>query len=369
MDPAVIPTIEGGTIWLMRMMDVGDEVDLERARSLTERRGARRGAAFLRGPEKGTGGVLLASQPLDLDMGSASIDGMEVRCSVRLFDFGVASVRFEVPIPSGTSCQELWRTSAAIEAMSAIDDIARAVWGRIEHDLQPCIRVPHPVELIEDYTLFEIHRVTGCTTGEEALAAIDPARLLLAEPDRTLEPNVSAGWRKRAVHYYIDDAVVVGWNAALVIDPEGGRDVLEVLEIANTRLLELRYYDRILARELARVYDAAVAARQAWSLFRSPFVHVARRAATLFVEMTDLYDRLQGAFTLVGDAYTARLYREASLRLRLDEISATVREKLGTLASVSQILEGEVGHRRTTLLELAVVLLIVLEVVLGVMRH
>jgi len=85
-----------------------------------------------------------------------------------------------------------------------------------------------------------------------------------------------------------------------VIDPDGSRDQLEVLELASARLLELRYYDRLLARELARVYTAAEAARGSLTLFRSPFVKIARRTATLFVEITDLYDRLEGALTLVG---------------------------------------------------------------------
>jgi hypothetical protein len=96
---------------------------------------------------------------------------------------------------------------------------------------------------------------------------------------------------------------------------------------------------------------------------------VARRAATLFVEMTDLYDRVEGTITLVGDAYTARIYREAAHRFRLEEASAAVKEKMATLARVSEILQGELAQRRGLLLEMAVVLLIVLEVILGLVRR
>ena len=55
-------------------------------------------------------------------------------------------------------------------------------------------------------------------------------------------------------------------------------------------------------------------------------------------------------------------------RFRLDEISAGVRDKLGTLVKVSEIFQGEISHRRGLALEIVVVLLILIEVVLGVMR-
>jgi hypothetical protein len=210
--------------------------------------------------------------------------------------------------------------------------------------------------------------VSGLHDAGEALRALAPAQLLLAEPERPVADSVQESHLRRAIQYYADDAAIIGWNAALVLDAEGARDQLEVLEIATARLLELRYYDRLLGRELARVYTAAEAARGSNTLFRSPFVKVARRAATLFVEITDLYDRVEGALTLVGDAYTARLYREAAHRFRLEEISSAVREKLGTLSRVSEIFEAEINHRRAVLLETAVVLLIVLELVLGFLR-
>jgi hypothetical protein len=193
---------------------------------------------------------------------------------------------------------------------------------------------------VEDYVLFEFARVRGTKPADEALAALEPARLILAEPDRELSPAAVEGHISRALSYYVDDAAVIGWNAALVLDPDGSRDELEVLEVATARLLELRYYDRLLAKELASVYDAVARARGSFGLLRSPFEAVTRRAAQLFVEMTDLYDRVEGAITLVGDAYTARLYREASLRFRLDAYSAAVKEKLGTLARVAEVFQA-----------------------------
>lgn len=363
--------IERGTVWLLRLFDVAEAIDLERARALGDARAARRGEAAIRDPEKaGTGGVVLSSSPVDLETGAVEVEGLAFQTAVRLFDFGVVSVRLSVALAPGTRCAELLALAARLErAAAAIDAAARGVWSRVGSELAGALRAPHLRDLIEDYTLYEVTRVRGVAEAAAALAAIDPARLLLAEPTRPLAPEIERNYVGRAVHYYADDAAVVGWNAALVLDPEGARDQLEVLELVTARLLELRYYDELLGRELDRLYTMASTARRASALFRSPFVRVARRAATLYVEMTELYDRAEGAITLVGDTYTVGLYREAVARFRLAEISAGVRDKLGTLARVSEVFEAEIGHRRAVLLESTVVALIVLEVVLGLLRH
>src|SRR5438132_1015905 len=52
--------IEGGTVWLLRQLDVAEAIDLDKARTALHERSARRGSAAIRGPEKAPGGVVLA---------------------------------------------------------------------------------------------------------------------------------------------------------------------------------------------------------------------------------------------------------------------------------------------------------------------
>ena len=43
--------------------------------------------------------------------------------------------------------------------------------------------------------------------------------------------------------------MVIGWTAALVYDtPEGALPVMQLLEYANSQLIEFRYYDEMLTR-------------------------------------------------------------------------------------------------------------------------
>lgn len=360
--------IVGGSVRLLRLFDVANSIDLEQARLSCGQRGARRGAAVVRGPDKALGGVALGTEPLDMDVGSVELEGFSFSVQVRLFDFGVASLRFEMALRPGMSVDELLELSEKLEQLTSLDGKAREVWNTLSAELRSALREEHLVDFFEDYTIFHTLGVVGVEDAKQALEALEPAKLLLAEPQKPLATGVIEAHQKRAIQYYASDATVVGWSAALIVDPDASNDEVEVLEVATARRLELRYYDELLSRELAGLYRASHSARKASNLFRSPFVGVARRAAMLFIEIADLYDHFESALTLLGDTYTARLYREASERFRLDELSAAVKEKLGTLSRVSEIFEAEVGHKRTTLLEVAVVALIVLEVVLGILN-
>jgi hypothetical protein len=56
--------------------------------------------------------------------------------------------------------------------------------------------------------------------------------------------------------YYPTDLLVVGWMAALVYDtPEGVAPTIQLLEHANTRLLDYHHYDEVLTRILEAVYS------------------------------------------------------------------------------------------------------------------
>ena len=58
-----------------------------------------------------------------------------------------------------------------------------------------------------------------------------------------------------SLSYYPNDLAVVGWNAALVYDTAAGAETsVQILEYANSQLLEFRHYDELLTRELAGVY-------------------------------------------------------------------------------------------------------------------
>ena len=60
---------------------------------------------------------------------------------------------------------------------------------------------------------------------------------------------------RHRVSYLADDLVVPTWSTAFVYDTEAGAQAAqEILEYANSQLLEFRHYDELLDKELGRIY-------------------------------------------------------------------------------------------------------------------
>ena len=58
------------------------------------------------------------------------------------------------------------------------------------------------------------------------------------------------------ISYYPNDLAVIGWNAAFIYDTDAGAETaIQLLQYANSQLLEFRHYDELLTKELENVYD------------------------------------------------------------------------------------------------------------------
>ena len=51
------------------------------------------------------------------------------------------------------------------------------------------------------------------------------------------------------ISYYANDLAVIGWNAAFIYDSTSGAETaIQLLEYANSQLLEFRHYDDLLTK-------------------------------------------------------------------------------------------------------------------------
>jgi hypothetical protein len=248
----------------------------------------------------------------------------------------------------------------------AFDAKAKDLWQELAKDLESAV-VPWEeaaaTPLMEDYTVFVLPEIApGELSREEVIA-----HMLMGEPrSRKLAHSTVHELSRRTIRYYEDDLVTVDFDAAVIVDREGAPDLVDIFEIATAQLLELRFYDEMLGRALANLLKDVRRARTAVWLFRSPFRELARRAAVLALELGEMTDRLERAITLVGDTYSSQVYREAALRFRLADASASVREKLSIISRVAEALGHEIYARRDLVLEILVIVLIAVEVVIAV---
>ncbi len=190
---------------------------------------------------------------------------------------------------------------------------------------------------------------------------------------QTLSDQEKATILRHRISYLVDDLVIPTWNAAFVYDtPTGAQAALEIVEFANSQLLEYRYYDERLDDELASIYARLQQPRLVRSNgAASRYTRAARQVHSLFIEVNEVTDRTENALKFIGDIYAARLFWLVAERLGLGTWKADLETKLKTLDDIYRFAVEQSAMSRGQFLELTIVLILVLELVLffmGIMQ-
>ena len=225
----------------------------------------------------------------------------------------------------------------------------------------------------EDYLVGVVHALDqqggdNTPTAEALLASVDLAALLSGE-HRPLSAAARADLLRHRFSYYEDDLVVLTWDRAFVYEPRGDADVTDVIEVANAQLLEMRYYDELLDAELPRMNAHVAAARSGLNpLAARRYAGLARRLYSLVADVTELTERVDNALQVTEDVYLARVYAAALDQFRVAAVTAAVNRKLAIMRETYTALYDEAAGARAEVLEIAIVVLIMFEIVMAFVR-
>lgn len=359
-----------GAATLYRLRDVGYGIDLDAAFA--------RLSASAPVRVRPTGGEAqafeIASLPVTVLLGHEEIElgggRLAVEISARIYAFGVCSLRARVDLPVDLTWSAFSALGAAIAASPDFGTMLERHLVALVERLGPSIDRPRLAPVVEEYVVYRIWRATdasGLPMSPEAICALDVAPLLLGET-RPLSEQARKELLPHRFSYYTDDLTILTWDNALVVNPgTDDTDVEYVLEFANAQLLELRYYDALLDAELPRVYDrvATASRRRAYPRWHG---RVLAELQTLVADITEVVERADNALKVTNDVYLARVYASALEIFRGKTWRAGIDRKLGILRDTYEMLQGTSQATRAEVLELAIVLLIVFEIVLSLVR-
>jgi hypothetical protein len=299
----------------------------------------------------------------------AEADGFSVR--FKAFDYGVISVALTKPLSGTWDEWVAWGRSSYENAAlpRAAEQLARTFISRIAI----AVTRVRPEFLAEDYIVFTATQLGEAVSSESLIASRGGTIAQLLRGERSpLSAEERDEILRHRISYFADDLVIPTWNSAFIRDTESGAQAaIEILEFANSQLLEFRYYDELLDAELERIYPQLQ--RQGWvhNWLARRYSRAVRQVHSLFIDVNELTDRTENALKIVGDIYAARLFALAAARLGLNQWKASVQEKLRTLADIYQFAVEQTSMARGEFLELLIVLILVLELVLffaGVMN-
>ena len=362
-----------GYILAFRLFDVGYAIDLTKAEE-TWARTARTGSSRGRLTTTPAKAIAFGEPPVSIGLGTISLplsDGpTHATATARLFDFGVVSIALRVPVTDLS-----WE--AFSERLNAVDRAAglapvNVVWTKlldqVRHGVGEALIRPATSTLDEDYLIGVANTFSEPMTAEALSTRLDLIPLLSGER-RTLSEGARRDLLRHRYSYYTDDVVVLTWDRAFIYEPQGDTDVIDVLEVANAQLLEMRYYDELLDDELPRMYDLVEAARRRWSLPGARrFADLARTLYTLVAEVTELTEKVDNALQVTEDVYLARIYAAALDLFRVPTVSAAVDRKLSIIRDTYAALYDEASSSRSGVLEVIIVVMIAVEIVLAVVR-
>ena len=366
--------IQSGALIAHRLLDVADTIDLARAeaawlsRAGRVSRRTRLSTASANELAFDVPPALLALPPLSVELEGQAI---HADMTARVYDFGAIAIALRVDASDLTWDRFVARCNALDRATGPASE--SPIWHEaLLHVLDviaPALHHPSAQHLEEDYLFALVHRFAQPMTGAQIRSRADLAMLLSGE-SHPLSPQESAELTAQAFSYFVDDLVVLTWDRAFIYEPRRDSDVIDILEVANAQLLEMRYYDELLDDELSTMYNLVGGARGGLSLIASRrAVRLARRLHGLVAEVTELTEKVENSLQVTEDVYLARIYGAALEQFRVPRLSAAVDRKLAIIRDTYGALYEEASSRRAELLELAIVVLIVLEIVLALVQH
>jgi hypothetical protein len=241
-----------GSLLVLIQFDVCEEIRLDNLRKIF---GARTADASFK--HSAPGYVRYQRPPVAETLEPVVLDsGERLEGQIKYYDYGVVSLVFELPFSGNwddlirVSCR--WTSDTNFEAVAS-----RIARQRLER-AAPALVKPYKSDwLHEDYYIFHMREIEGAPPAADLLAVRGDR---IAQIVRGETAMLSEGERQEIlqsrISYYPNDLAVIGWNAAFIYDtPAGAETAIQLLQYANSQLLEFRHYDDLLTRELERVYD------------------------------------------------------------------------------------------------------------------
>jgi hypothetical protein len=350
-------TLQGSVLVLIQF-DVCEEINLDALRDIF---GARRQEASFKHPAPGyvrfqRPPVVEPVEPLILDSG----ERLDVQ--IKYYNYGVLSVVFELPF-SGD-----WDTLVRLAGRWVWDTdftsfAQRIVKEKIER-ARPALVKLYDSWLHEDYFVFHVRDIAGSPSAAELLVNQGGriAQIVRGE-NMPLSDGEQQEIMSSKISYYPNDLAVISWNAAFVYDtPSGAETVIQLLEYANSQLLEFRHYDELLTRELQSVYDFMDAGKTGiWARWRT--AKRATRLHTVLLDVDELSERADNAIKFLSDMFSARLYKVAASKIGVTDYKDLVNQKVHTAEELYRFMVDQFHQSRAFVLELMVVIILIIDLI------
>ncbi|HEV2273646.1 MAG TPA: hypothetical protein VGR96_05740 [Acidobacteriaceae bacterium] len=347
-----------GSVLVLLQFDVCEAIRLDRLRELI-----RANAVESPGLKHPAAGYVRYERPPVVEPVESLVleSGEQLHGEIKYYDYGVLSVIFELSIAGNwdkltkLASRWVWEVDFAAQA-------AEIVRRRLERAAAALIK-PYKNWLSEDYLIFHVREINGSTSVMDLIQqhGSNIAQVVRGDTGKLAESECNEVLQSR-ISYYANDLAVIGWNAAFIYDSTTGAETsIQLLEYANSQLLEFRHYDDLLTKELERVYtllDEGTGMLAQWRLARS-----ATQLHTMLLDVAELTEHADNAIKFLSDMFSARFYKLAAMKVGVPDYKDLVTQKVRTAEELYRFMVDQFNQSRAFFMELTVVVILVIELV------
>lgn len=342
-----------------RIYDIGDEIDLtslerDLAASMPTTR-----SRFLR--VKPTS-ITIEEPPLLIRLQGSEAEipsgTLPLSSMARIYDFGAISICLYL--------EDMHAPSQALEDVALHFAGEEHLAGHFESALAELRTIlashlgvrPLDPGFYDDYTIF---------LADHHDPGFDPVAILLGERAE-FSQEIRTETLRHTYSYYHDEKAILSWNGALLFSPEPPLDLIELIEFASVQVLELRFYERELSRQMEKMYDDIENADRQWWISRIfKYQALMKDLMSEQAEVSEIIEEINNFIKVTEDVYYARVYAAALQVLRSNQWTDSVNRKIATIRETYRMLSEEVNVQHAHFLEWIVIGLIALEILIFIL--
>jgi len=344
-----------------RIYDIGREIDIDWLEKSLAKSYFTARTSFVRVKPKS---IMIESSPLLIRMLPITVEReghfFEFTVIARVYDIGVISLCF-IHEDEEADHSELENIAFQFPGQEGLSSFFLQYLSTLGEIIKPHIKnFAIDSEFFEDYTIY---------VTDKRDDTFDPVPLLLGDKTNVSQ-QIHEDIIKNSLSYSKDDLAIISWDSALLCGPESMTDLIDLIEFANVQVLELRYYDREITREMAQMYDEIEYADRLLWFSRSRRYHsIMKHQMRISAEISETIEKVDNLIKVTEDVYYARVYATALKILRSNQWSESVSRKIDVIRENYSMLSDEVRIQHSNFLEWIIILLIAFEIGISLWEH
>ena len=325
--------------------------------------------------------IIVKNPPLILSLPKTRLminqKGFESTITAKLYDYGVCSLQFNIPIQDITA-KDLMDMQADVEYNSNIDRIAEEKVRDIFIQISSSIKNPMIWGVFEDYNIIFAQEISMTNHTKEVSSDDkkehnevfkgDPqvlldetlAKVLIGEKNVNLSKMMINETLSSTLQYSSSDITVIDWNSAFVYDPQENNDICELIEFVLTHQLEIRYYNQQLEHQKKVLYEnIEIQSKNYWGISNF-FSKLSTQATQTYLDFSEFIAKVDNSLETVGDVYLAKVIDAADNKFN-KKLRNQLEKNLEELKDQSESLSHQLKSAQSNWLSLGILLLIILE--------